>query len=628
MPTTLQESYRPIISGAELDAYQKSGNLILDDRRRKPLWFNGRFLEADALNQQQNYYIAKQEDIARLVGTGVESGLAVTLDKETSATLTVSAGRGFTPSGKLVMLEDDIEVDISELEQIQALNLAFDVSQKPAQSLSNPSGIFVLGLRPVQYTGEPIASYPTDINERRSVEDSSWFEATAVSLIPYTDQGASNELVARRKHIANEIFFNASKKGQAAEILPLAIIAVNNGIIEWIDTHMVRRTLGVEQHELPGLGKSPRILREAHFLQYQQHLEDVLLLRKNTPFSAAEEFISLPPAGPMPLSALNIQDLSQNWFPAGIETELTIIPDDELYTLLEESFSMPPIDLGLLEEQYAGSPVAILMAVPRHKISALSQKLPSLFNPLKSIAVDAVAGKTPVELLAELGIEQEDVSELESADDIWREALQDADVQLWYTRRRTVNFKTDIVSEPVAVLNNEEDIEREVESVLEATETTELFQKINLNSTITARAEIVNSLSKVRTSPLVVRSAINEFSNIPLSEANTKINKLAALRVSERYKVNQFGEGISRLQSITPEYDTEEVIRDSVVNSGSVPELDSLAKRLDTTQLQVFSNELITSIKSVDEDKRPAEVTRLISERTSQLAPLKNLVRR
>ena len=32
-----------------------NGTLIIDDRRRRPLWFDGRFLDAAALNNEQNY---------------------------------------------------------------------------------------------------------------------------------------------------------------------------------------------------------------------------------------------------------------------------------------------------------------------------------------------------------------------------------------------------------------------------------------------------------------------------------------------------------------------------------------------------------------------------------------------
>lgn len=626
MPTRLKESDREKISSAQLQQFQQEGSVIVDDRRRRPLWFDGRFLDADALDQQQQYYIAKQEDVAQLLGSGVVSGLLVDLVEENSRTLVIREGRGFTPSGKLVLLEEDVIVDMADMARIQEMNLAFELSQKPSPFLSNSSGIFIIALRPVEYTAAPISAYPTEINGQRSVEDSSVFEATAISLIPYTDQGASTELSARRKHISHEIFFNKSQKGQPANVLPLAVVALNMGVVEWLDPYLVRRDMAAQKHELFGLGLSPRVLREAHLLQYQRQLNQILEQRQNTAFSAVEEFLSLPPAGPMPLAAVNIDDFTQTWFPVGIDVELSIIPDDELYMMLDESFSMTPIDLSLTEQQFQGSPVLVLLAVPRHKIRALSLTLPSLINPLKSVAADAVSGNTPIELLTQLGIDDEDLGELESADSVWREAFQDAEVQLWYTRRRNINFKTEIIGEPVSVLSDEESTEDDIDTLISDTGSVAEFSALNTASTIAARAEVSSLLGKVRSSPLIFRSALSEFTVRANDDTNNRLKKLSAIRVSERFSENKLGEGVARLQSIASDYDDDTDVAESVVRSGKVPELDKLARRLNDSDLRVFSNRLIDSV-STNSGPQPDTVAQLVEERISELNALNSAAR-
>lgn len=48
-------SAREVIDTSELLQWQEKGAIITDDRRRRPLWFDGRFLDARALNAEQNY---------------------------------------------------------------------------------------------------------------------------------------------------------------------------------------------------------------------------------------------------------------------------------------------------------------------------------------------------------------------------------------------------------------------------------------------------------------------------------------------------------------------------------------------------------------------------------------------
>ena len=68
---------RKKIEVAELLEHKKNHTIVEDERRRRPLWFDGRFLDAKALTAEQNYFLSRQADIARVVGVGVVQGLMV-----------------------------------------------------------------------------------------------------------------------------------------------------------------------------------------------------------------------------------------------------------------------------------------------------------------------------------------------------------------------------------------------------------------------------------------------------------------------------------------------------------------------------------------------------------------------
>src|SRR6478735_6234161 len=81
------------------------GPLILDGLRRRPRYFDGRFLTGADLTRDQDYVRQRQADIARAGGSGVISGLMVDdVDSIGGTTLRIEAGHGVTPNGDLVML--------------------------------------------------------------------------------------------------------------------------------------------------------------------------------------------------------------------------------------------------------------------------------------------------------------------------------------------------------------------------------------------------------------------------------------------------------------------------------------------------------------------------------------------
>ena len=417
-----------------------AGAAILDNRRRRPLYFDGRFLAARDLTREQNYFLSRQADLGRAGGSGIVRGLQVSPGRTTTA-VQISAGHGITPSGELVLLQANNEIDLASIPDIQRLDAAFGLVQIPKSPAGNRSGLFVLALRPVEFSANPIASYPTSINGPRSAEDGDIVEATAVTLIPYPEDGTRVEINQRRGRVAREIFVTGGVRGMPAEALPLALIALDRGFVEWVDPYLVRREVGAEHGDVLGLGYAPRATREAFLLQYDHNLQDVLRqrlnARRNWKFSATEHFQALPPAGRMPAASINSNDFTQIFFPAEVNVELSFIPDDELGCLLEESLLLPPIDLTLSGEDLESTSVVVLLPVPRHQLRDLKTQLSTLSRSLPSAAPNLIARRRPLETLRTLRfpITLPPVLPpvIDPSENAWRTALGSTDL-VWFMR--------------------------------------------------------------------------------------------------------------------------------------------------------------------------------------------------
>src|SRR5947207_14844555 len=55
----------------------QSSTVVIDSRRRRPLYFDGRFLAARDLTRDQEYFVTLQADLSRVGGWGVVDGLVV-----------------------------------------------------------------------------------------------------------------------------------------------------------------------------------------------------------------------------------------------------------------------------------------------------------------------------------------------------------------------------------------------------------------------------------------------------------------------------------------------------------------------------------------------------------------------
>lgn len=292
----------------EMDALIADSALVLDGVRRRTRYFDGKMLTGADLTRDQDYIRQRQNDLASATGTGVVRGLRVALaDDPRAQTLAIEAGHGVTPSGAIVMIETTREIGLMDLPETRRLDATLGLSRKPNQPLGRRTGLFVLALRPVEFSANPVSAYPTEITGQRRVEDGDVIEATAITLIAYPEGDAAGSLDDARRLVAQSIF-TGTGKGLPQDALPLAMIALDRGVVDWIDTGLVRREVGADTPLRVSLGAPPRALAEAFVQQHAEHLEDVVAQRsrrgQDMAFPASEHFSLLPPVGPMPAAAI------------------------------------------------------------------------------------------------------------------------------------------------------------------------------------------------------------------------------------------------------------------------------------------------------------------------------------
>lgn len=422
---------REVLDTRQLSPLIESGTVITDDRRLRPLYFDGRFLNAQALVRDQNYFLIRQADLMQAAGFGIVQGLMVAsadlnATSAASYSITLTQGHGITPNGGLVSLPEDQTINVADLAQIEKLDAAFGLRSDPQEPGRNLSGLFVVGLRPVEYTANPVPAYPTSLNGSR-ITDGTIVEATAITLIPYADINAVTNFQERRIRVEREIFVEGTTQRLPNDVLPLAMIALNRQVVEWVDPFLVRREIGAESRPILRLGLTPQAMREAHVLQYRHRLQEILGKENPGNFPVSKYFSVLPPVGEIPKGAVNPEDWTQSYFPSDIDVELSLIPEDEIPAVVAEALTLPPIDLQLNANALKSTSVLILIPVSRSEFSDLQTLLSS---PTNTAATNVMPEGTN--------------------DPDWRSALNQTPT-LWYTRRRNLAFRSDPVGVPVEI---------------------------------------------------------------------------------------------------------------------------------------------------------------------------------
>ncbi|HXW25893.1 MAG TPA: hypothetical protein VEK73_14205 [Xanthobacteraceae bacterium] len=386
--------------GTNLDTYQGNGSAVLDSRRTRPLWFDGRFLAARDLEREQNYFLQREADLGRAPGFGVIDGLLVDTVAAKADTIVIRAGRGVTPAGELVAIPNDLTLRLSDLAEQQSLDVQFGISPPPAAPASTRTGLYVIALQPVEFTANPITAYPTTVAGAITQHDGDIVEATVVLLVPWPGPAGNYSAAMLNAALARQIFVTGAPGQLVQTLLPLAMVNLSGGAIQWLDPWLVRRETGSQFTGLHfGLTDPPT--QQAYLLQYDSQLQQAVnaFVGRNQParFPATNYFQALPPVGRFPLASIDANAFTQTFFPPQMDVRLSILPEDELAALIADGMSLPPIDLTLPASAFADITVFTLIPVPRQGFAALEAGLPAV--PLTSVLPQVLGNRQPIELL-------------------------------------------------------------------------------------------------------------------------------------------------------------------------------------------------------------------------------------
>ena len=576
--------------------------LVGDPRRWRPRWFDGRFLAASDLQAEQNYFLVRQADLGRAGGSGVIDGLLVSEVVDTSGIeqLRIDPGEGVTDTGELVVLFETLTVNPADVPEMQRLDAAFGLQVIPNEPGRSRTGLYILALRPVEWTANPIGAYPTSLTGTRTIEDSTIVEGVAVSLIPYPQSNAADGANRRRAAAAREIFVGGRDRGLTSDVLPLAMVSLRGNFIEWVDPFLVRRETGAERPVGLDFGFGARALREAHLLQYQRQLADAMNANADQPFVATNYFDALPPVGQFPSATLDPDQLTQRYFPAGVDVALSFIPEDELSAIIEESLLVPPIDLTASVEQLAGTTVIVLVPLTRDEFTQHLSSLPNwdaTLPQLRPVFTGLKALATPRELLLSRLFPRLPPPRPDNDEQAWRQLLRSAlgSPMLWYIRRRHLPIPTNIAGTAVTADHPSRIDTRGFLEIVAGNAS--LSERIGRLRSIEAPevATLTRRLVEPRfvDNPALLRSIVARAAGAE-GAAPSAADAVAALAATTDPNL---GTGLARLGEESGAL-TRTLNSDRVVETGVLPTIDRLARDVPAARLPELATDLRNAVKS------------------------------
>jgi hypothetical protein len=466
----------------------------------------------------------------------------------------------------------------------------------------------------VEYTANPVASYPTTINGPRTVQDGDIIEAAAIVLVPYAEQGARGSADTRQSRVARSIFVDGGALGTPENVLPLAMIAMDRGLVQWVDSYMVRREIGTELGNGLGFGFSPRALREAYLQQYLGQLNQVLKLRAGGnlahKFAAPDYFEALPAAGVMPVAAIDPSDFSQIFFPPQIQTDLSIIPEDEMAALIEESLLLPPINLTDTADELESTSILVLVPVPRAQFPTIKATLTTVAVTLKPAAPGLVFQRKPIQSLLSLTairVPAPAVNQGSTIDKAWRAALA-RNPLLWYVRRRNLGVRPDIAGASVPVPINDTAADQAAQQAIQNAGLTAQFNTIKGKASSQAFANLVARLA----SPAIAANPVLASGPIDQLAKGNQFDQATILQATEPLTDPHLGEGLARAQQLNPDM-TKPAVLQALGASDAAIALDKLGRSLDTATLTDLTKQ-IAALAAAGGAAAPGNIAALINK--------------
>jgi len=392
----------------------KAGVLDVDERRARARYSDGQVLGADGFRRDHALFARRQRDLGRIVERGVVEGLhlrqALLLDGDGLATdkldptrLVIDPGHGVTRAGQTIVVRSKLEIDLTQLPIFQKLDAVFGLDRLPRPPIRTQSGVFAVALRPVEFTANPVAPYPTQITGERRLEDGDVIEASLVTLVPLQSESSLDGVDAGPAALAHRVFVGGLDPLPIDDALPIAALALERGQIVWLDVDVARREATADPGH--GFGIGHRAELDAHMRHFEQRMAAIIERRQQaalgTRFAASDYFEVLPPAGEIPTAGVSVSGdrLVQWFFPADVEADLVLIAEDELPELIEEAMPLGPYDLSQGAKIAEASPIMIAITVPRDDFAATAQALGGVLRQSIGPRLGSFARRRPIDAL-------------------------------------------------------------------------------------------------------------------------------------------------------------------------------------------------------------------------------------
>ena len=458
----------------------------------------------------------------------------------------------------------------------------------------------MLAATPIEYTSEPVGSYPTTLDGERHLEDSVINEALLLSLVPYGLASSGMSPDERQAVAARRIFADGAEPDVPVGSLALAMLELDGNRIVWLDENMVRREAGVLKSDVFGLGFAPEPLRAAHLRQYDAAIERLMHEAPATMLQARLGFRVLPPMGRMPAAAISFRTppgapgpvLTQTFFPHPMLVDLAAVPEDEIPALDRGELPASADRLDAPPEVLDHSPVTIFVPVPRNTLTGL----PSSIRDAKTLLVApppiGVRPTSPRDLLTSLiSAKVTAPTPAPVADAEWQ-ALLGGRQTLWFARRRQLARRdaplaaTSPFRMPAAILGQSD--ETILPEVAVATQIAEWMDRYALGDTYAdlksrLSPDAGNSLDKLLQAiishdlPTVAQGVFAE-----LPAGNTKIEIDPVNKATARYEGGAIGSAFARYEGLLLAGTMRLVLRDPGQDPGAQKLLAEITGKAET----------------------------------------------
>ena len=358
-------TFQPL--GDPLAAGERLENIAdIDPRMTRTHYFDGRLLTAEDLERDQIYLDQRLREVGKVLGQGILRGLDISYDKFTGL-LTVSAGQAVTSAGRVLHLGSSLIVDLGDRALISQLNSGHYRRFNRA--------LFAVVLRYVEVATDVAEVFPTNLASKRGADYALVTESVQLGLVQLPTRLPQQDPLHIRAGLIRELLGNAEAEAFIPEDgVALGILAIQNDTPQWLDSQLLRHPLRSDL--------SPGDLQQDLSRQYEALLTDIMTARQtgslNNNFAARDYVDLLPPAGSLPLEAVNPVNGYQRFFPDDFDVHIAPIRQAELALIKAESMALPNIKLATEED----TEIVILVPLSNQVYGHYARQLERDYNPV------------------------------------------------------------------------------------------------------------------------------------------------------------------------------------------------------------------------------------------------------